>query len=284
MAWDHRQYGTAADPIRQSDLGRLASAHSCPKRFAYEKNERMDGVRERTSAPWKACIGTASHETIKRILTRAEASVLAGKVPPVDQVLSAVNDEMERAAEGLPIDWRGESPASELMEAAHMVRGAVRTIGQRAKRIVLVEAPFKLELDRDGKIYHATGTLDVLYESHEDKLVLADWKTGDQIMPQVILDHGYQFGMYGEACARATFFPGEERELVIGQSPFRSLRLVRERQRCEATAGRRIRVFQPGPGRRLDAERCKRRLPRSGDHVRHPCRARPRSSRATTSE
>lgn len=219
MPWNHRLYGTASDPVRQSDLGRLASAHSCPKRFAYEKHEQADGVRERTSAPWKACIGTATHETLRRVFTNATTSVLAGKVPANDQVLAVLNTELERAADGLPIDWRGESPANELLEASAMVRGAVREVGQRAARIVLVEAPFKLELERDGKVYHVTGTLDLAYETHDGKLVLIDWKTGEQVMPQVILDHGYQFGIYAEALARATFFPGEDRETRIERYP-----------------------------------------------------------------
>jgi hypothetical protein len=223
-AWNYRLYGTEADPLRQSDLSALASSHSCPKKFAYEKEEQVTGVRERTSASWKACIGTATHETCKRILTRAVESVLAGKVPPIDQVLAVLNTELERAAEGLPINWRNGSrgtanPSTELMKAAHMVRGAVREVGKRAKRIVLVEAPFKLALERDGKVYHLTGTLDLAYETHDGKLVLVDWKTGEQLMVQVILDHGYQFGIYAEALARGVFYPGEYREVVIGRYP-----------------------------------------------------------------
>ena len=223
-AWNYRLYGTAADPIRQSDLGALASAHSCPKKFAYAKEEQVTGVRARTSASWKACIGTATHETLTRIFTKAEASVLEGKIPPVDQVLSVLNDELERAAEGLPIDWRNGSkgmanPSVELMKAVHMVRGAVREVGKRAKCIVLVEAPFKLELVRDGKVYFLTGTLDLAYETHGETLVLVDWKTGEQLMVQIVLDHGYQFGIYAEALARGVFYPGEEREVVIGRYP-----------------------------------------------------------------
>lgn len=221
MTWDHRQYGTIADPIRQSDLNALTSSYACSKLFQFRKIEDSEGTRSETKCSYKRAIGSGTHQTLERILTKAKAQVLTGWVPTVEQILAVLRQEMESAAEGLPIEWRDAKPDEELDDAVHMIRGAVRTLGERAADIVLVEAPFTLVVVRDAKEYYLRGTIDVAYRPKDDPtaLALVDWKTGEQLMSQVVLDHGYQFGVYADALLRGTFYPGEAREHVLGEYP-----------------------------------------------------------------
>lgn len=215
MSWDHRQYGTIADPIRQSDLNALTSSYACSKQFQFRKIEDSEGTRSERSAGWKRVIGNATHQVFDRILVNAKAKVLAGWVPSLEQVSAALRAEMEIACEGLPISWRngkGKPDADadhEIEEAAHMVRGGIKKLGEVAIDIVLVEAPFFVTFVRDGKTYCSIGTLDCAYRSKAkpDAIGLVDWKTGEQLLSQIVLNHGYQFGIYGDALAQGWFFP-----------------------------------------------------------------------------
>lgn len=222
MAWDYRRFGTAADPIRQSALGAFASQDGCGRRYRYERDAEVAGIeRERQTAHWRPTIGTAVHAVIERALCREPmvSAVLEGRLPSPQRVDVVLGEELERAAEGRPIDWADASEHLERVTGRWMVLGALRTVSERAQRIVAVEAPFLVELDG----YTMSGTIDLAYEPRGveagSAIAMADWKTGERKPHQVVLDHGYQTSIYSHALARGVLWPGTERETRLGLHP-----------------------------------------------------------------
>lgn len=224
MIWDFKKYGSVDDPIRQSDLNELASSYSCPKRFAFKKDEQFGGeAKGRERAYGTACIGTGVHETNARYLDPTKsacARILAGELPSEEAVRRVLEEEVEKAAEGLPIEWKA-SRDTEIAAGVAMVLGALRGTSERASEVVLVEAPFLVEIKIAAKSYWLTGTVDLVYRPRENPfgLGLADWKTGQTRPSEIVLDHGYQLGIYAHALADGVFFPGTEREVRLEQFP-----------------------------------------------------------------
>lgn len=226
--WDYRKFGSAADPIRQSALGAFASQDGCGRRYRYERDAEAAGIeRERPTAHWRSTIGTAVHATIERALSREPmvSLVLEGRLPSPQKVDDVLEEELVRAA-GLdatgqprPIDWGDASRSLEMTTARWMVLGALRTVAERAQRIVAIEAPFLAELDD----YTLSGTIDLVYEPRGAEpgsaIAFADWKTGARSPHQVVLDHGYQPSIYAHALAHGRLWPGTDREVVLGKHP-----------------------------------------------------------------
>lgn len=220
--WDHRSYGTRADPVRQSDLFDLAGSYGCAQRFAFRKRAAVDPsarVTERVS--WKPALGNARHETIRRYLTDPAQRVLRGTMPSLDALEECVRAELQRAADGLPVEWYDDDPAKELRDAAVMIGGLLADLPSRVAEIVFCEAPFLAEIDSGtkGASYWLVGTVDFVYRDHAGALVLADFKSGAQRLHQIILDHGYQFGIYAHALERGVFLPGTEHERQVAAFP-----------------------------------------------------------------
>lgn len=222
MAWDYRKFGTATDPIRQSALGAFASQDGCGRRYRYERDAEAAGIeRERPTAHWRPTVGTAVHATIERALSREPmvSAVLEGRLPSPQRVDAVLEEELLKAAEGRPIDWGDASRSLEVVTARWMALGALRTVAERAQRIVAVEAPFTVTLEG----YTLGGTIDLAYEPRGAEpgtaIALADWKTGERKPHQVVLDHGYQTGIYSQALTSGVLWPGEERELRVGLHP-----------------------------------------------------------------
>lgn len=207
-AWNHRQYASEADPVRQSDLNQLTSSFGCPKRFEFQKHDDAAGngrTPERAYA--MRCIGTAVHAVIARVLWAAPDQVLRG-LRMTDAVLSkALDEEMTVAAEGLPLEWKGKNPKNQMGDALAMVRGALETVPEYASEIVLVEAPFTVEVPSKSKrsSVHGRGTIDLIYRNHSKALAFADWKTGAIRPDPITLHHGYQIAMYSTAVAVGRF-------------------------------------------------------------------------------
>lgn len=222
--WRHQEYGTEADPIRQSDLNDIASAYGCSRRFQLRKRAEAGQLEltSRQTARGRTCLGTAVHETFRLYLSGdAGRRILAGELPRADAVLVVLRRELERAAAGELIEWYGEDPAEMLAEACCMVCGALAAVQIRAAEVVLVEAPFTLAMTSGTGTYHLRGTVDLAYRPRGARrdLVLVDWKSGQQRLPQVILDYGYQIGIYAEALRAGVFYPGTEAERRIEQFP-----------------------------------------------------------------
>jgi len=220
-AWDHRKYGTREDPIRQSDLNQLASSYGCPKSFRFRKEEEAQGVEvERDVARGSTCIGNATHEAFRLYLgdDQASARILAGEIPSEAALRHVIDEQLERAAAGLPVDWGTDDPEKKRAEAVTMVRGALSEISRRACEIVLVEEPFLAPIDVGDKRYWLKGTIDLAYRPRHDpqELVLLDWKSGQQRLSQIVLDHGYQFGIYAHALEHGEL---GESGYTLGQFP-----------------------------------------------------------------
>lgn len=222
--WNYKRFGTAADPIRQSALMSFASQEGCGKRYRYERDAEARGEdREKgTTVAYHPVLGTAVHETIRRALRHESmaAAVIAGKLPSHERIDGVLAEEMEREAAGRTIDWRDASRDAEMVSARWMVLGALRSVYERAARILAVEAPFIVELDS----YTATGTIDLVYEPRDAEpgtrvICMADWKTGGRPLPKVLLDRGYQVSIYAEALEHGLLWPGTERETRMGIAP-----------------------------------------------------------------
>lgn len=213
--WRHQSYGSEEDPIRQSDLSDLAGDYGCAKRFEFRKRAEAEGIAAQFErAAGKTVKGTAVHETLKAYLSGAHGvRVLAGEVPRPEAVRAVYDRELQKAAttsDGrlLPIEWYGDDPEKMAAECVTMVHGVLADMPARASKIVAVEAPFLAQI---GK-YWLKGTIDVAYRPRAapETLGLLDWKTGEQRLSQIILDHGYQTGIYAHALHTGVLFPNDE--------------------------------------------------------------------------
>lgn len=233
----YQKFGTAEFPVRQSALNSIASQNGCAKRFFFETEQQLAGDAPPEREHWRRVFGVAVHAVIERALSKPPVwDQLVGiylpssanrpaDAPPnwcprplrvrIDETL---REELTRAANGQPIEWMGEDPETEIAAGVDMVIGALRTVVERARRIVAVEAPFRVQLDE----YHLEGTIDLLYEpidQPQGTVALADFKTGERKLAQVVLDFGYQTSTYAHAVAEGEIFPGTERAFRIGAFP-----------------------------------------------------------------
>lgn len=224
MTW-FRRFGTVHLPVHQSSLSDFSSQYGCPKRFSYKMQEQIaGGPSAREKANWKPTLGNAIHATIAAALTVAPDAICAGKLPSRERVLRRLGEELLRDAKGVPVEWYEASPEKELNDAATMVLGGLRTLGERARAIVAVESPFRVEIDG----YVMEGTIDLLFEPREGEpgaIDLADWKSGERKIDPILRDHGYQVGTYALAMESGALWPGTERERRLERAP-RSIWIV----------------------------------------------------------
>lgn len=227
MSWDPRKYGTFDDPIRQSDLNELASAYSCPKRFAYRKEEQFGGANAIDRAFGGACLGNAIHETLALYLDPSRPScarVLSGEAPSDDALRTVIEAELDKAANGLPIEWGKKSRDAEVENAIAMTAGVLRTIPRYVAEVLIVEGTFRSKIETNEREYWLTGTVDLVYRprSNPSAIAIADWKSGIQRQSEIVLDHGYQLGIYSQAAKDGEFFPGaldEGEPIRLGEYP-----------------------------------------------------------------
>lgn len=218
MAWDHRSYGSKSDPIRQSDLGAIAAAYSCPKQFAYRKGDTGRGPSSR--AYGAQVIGTAVHEVIHRVLGQYQPDDGLPEVPADEHLERAIRQEILREAAGRDIVWSARATLdSEVANALVMTRGALEHLRDHAARILVHEASFAVRIETKGgrDPYWLTGTIDMVYVDREGRLILADWKTGARVPSPIVMDHGYQLAIYAHALAEGVFFDAKDREQVDTQ-------------------------------------------------------------------
>lgn len=208
-AWDHTQWGTPADPIRQSALNAIAGQDGCAKRYFYDRDADARGVPRARALDWRPIMGTAIHGAIE--------SALAADAPPLSS-LDLLLGQLDRAADGdaNSIAWHDANRATEIAHALAMIQHALREVSRRARTVIAVEAPFVAELDG----YTLTGTLDLVYQRDDGGLVIADWKTGSRRVCDVLLDHGYQVAVYSYALEHGTLWPDDPtRATRIGVAP-----------------------------------------------------------------
>jgi len=207
--WDHRRYGTATDPVHQSDLVDVASPNGCSIRFGFKKRAVL--TVEHEEAARGATVGTAVHKMLERLvapipwerLRRGGDRTLDGKVFAT-QLAAAFDEEVEVAAMGRPVRWDKEPHERVRAQVVVMVREALRDLFVRVGRIYGAEVKFRAKLGD----YHTAGALDLLYEPVHKPGALAflDWKTGLVRVHQIILSHGYQSAIYAHAIAEGDIF------------------------------------------------------------------------------
>lgn len=213
MRWNPRKYGSREDPIHQSDMANLFGGFGCMSKFGrYKDYEAKHGKRyESINAQGARELGTAVHEVIARVLRKDESrrAVLDGRLPTERRVMMALEEEFAKACDGRPVKWGKSSELAELTAGVSMVRNGLRTLGERASKIALVEAGFVAPIESStGKTYWIEGTIDLAFFNHDGQIELADWKTGAQRPTPVGLNRGFQLGLYAYALAHGTFTPG----------------------------------------------------------------------------
>ena len=220
MGWDHRQYGSDQDPLRQSDLGNIASEHSCPKRFAYKKRSDADGTGDvRNVVYGKRDFGSVVHDVIDRWLGRYAPNEGVPQIPPTRLVEQTLMSSWDEFVAGREVIWPKGGPKGEIAKIARgvpMIEGALRYLHRHASEIIAHEASFAVQVDAGGRRapYWLTGTIDVVFRDRGGRLVLADWKTGKRKIDQVTRRHSYQMSIYAHALSEGVIFPSTMREEV----------------------------------------------------------------------
>lgn len=210
--WNHKRFGSLEDPIHKSDLNNISGDYGCLKSFEYGK--RAADREDSGFASGKMVAGTAVHETIARALTNHELtpSLVAGTyAPTLEQVRAVLDEEFEKAVDGREVKWGfKDNPEKILHERAQMVAGVLADLHNHVAEIVAVEGGFIAQLGG----HWISGHIDLIYRpmSAPESLAMLDWKTGAQLPAQVMLDHGFESGIYSAACAQGVFLDRAEIE------------------------------------------------------------------------
>ena len=209
LRWNHRRWGTLEDPIHKSQLYTLVGEFACSRQFQLDRIREASGVDSRDTCSGKVAMGTAAHETIARILRHdaTRTAVLEGRsVAAPEQVRRVIVEEFERATCGYEVVWYGKHEhEGVLSDVTAMVHGVVHDMHRHVANVELVEAGFIAQL---GDLW-VEGHTDLIYRPRHapDQLALCDWKTGAQRPHQLVLDHGYESGIYSAALERGSFLP-----------------------------------------------------------------------------
>lgn len=273
--FDHQRWGSASDPLRQSDLKALAGEYGCAKQWWYKKTEQARGVvftakRHRG----RSLLGTAVHAVIERVLTKWP---VVADIPelPREHFARAFDQEWERAREDKPVDWGPkDDPRAQREAGITMCEKLWGALPRVLSRVIGLEAPFLVELDGDRV---ASGTIDLIGEGPDGGLVLLDWKTGQTLMGKIERAHGYQFALYARALEAGVLWPGTDRGMRLNRFPgticvahLRDLlpykkRTSKKLEEPEQAAhfgvpvGTRVEISPPGKGREEPSKR--RRTP-----------------------
>lgn len=202
MPWNNRAFASLEQPAHKSHLTSIVGDYGCPRAFAYdqraEPGENDDGTVRGPTA-----LGNAVHETIYRALSKPglRDALLRNEVQPgAESVERVVREELLAAADGRELVWRpkdGADGGKAITEKVAMVRGLLCSLHLHVAEVVALERAYIAQLGP----YWISGHVDILYRPRTapDTLAMADWKTGAQLPPQVLLDHGFESGFYSAA-------------------------------------------------------------------------------------
>lgn len=211
--WDHRKFGTLADPTHKSDLSKLIGDFACSEAFRRDKQRELDGG-ERTVAYAKTEMGTATHEVIARVLrSDVGRKALAENRPiTVDRahLQRALDEEFQRAVGGREVVWRDDKQDELVAERLAMLTGLFADVHRHVAEVVACEAGWIAKI---GEVW-CEGHIDLVYRPRgleADALAITDWKTG-QRPHQIELDHGFESGLYSAAVRYGLFLPQERLE------------------------------------------------------------------------
>lgn len=214
MAWDYRRYGSATDPIHKSHLNDVTGDYGCPTRFRYAMDARAaagGGVEYDLTRPVRgdAACGTATHETIARVLSSPEARprVLGGNALTHTQVARAFFEEYERETSGRRVEWYDRDGDEVRNDCVTMICGLLGNLHRYVAEVVLVEPAFIVRLGT----HWLSGHIDLLYRPRRNPsaLGLADWKTGVRRPNPIVIDHSWESGVYSVAARDGWFLSRE---------------------------------------------------------------------------
>jgi hypothetical protein len=153
-----------------------------------------------------AACGTAAHETIARALTHATLGprILAGAGAVTRAHVHRVFlDELAREAGGRRLEWYERDSDETINDRVAMITGLLDDVHNHVAEIVLVEPAFIVRLGT----HWLSGHIDLLYRPRRnpEALAIADWKTGATRPSPLILDHGWEAGVYSTAVHAGEF-------------------------------------------------------------------------------
>lgn len=208
--WDHRKYGTLADPVHKSHQSTLLGEFSCGSQFRFDRNAELE-VAVKGHCAGATEMGTAVHETIARALRKdvLRDALLAGqKALSKENAKHVLLEEFARATAGKEVVWYGKSEYEKAVEdATEMVFGALTELHKHVAKVLLVEAGWIAKVAD----FYTEGHVDLVYEPRNlpGGIGYTDWKSGATKPAQVVLDHGYESGFYANAIATGLFLPVE---------------------------------------------------------------------------
>ena len=211
MAWAYKRYGTVTDPVHKSHLNRITGDYGCPAQFRYEMDSQADatGHDDDATVSGNTAAGTAAHETIARALTtpRLRTHLLRGGTVNEAHVAAVFREELDRETSTRPVNWGKDDPDTVSAERVAMITGLLNDIHRYVAAVELVEAGF---IAACGD-YWISGHIDLVYRprSNPDALAIADWKSGATVPSDLVLDHGWEAGVYSAAVYAGAFLPRE---------------------------------------------------------------------------
>jgi RecB family exonuclease len=196
-AWDYKRYGSADDPVRQSDLATLAH---CPQLLLRRREASLAAPAAERRVHGIRVSGTAAHGTLKRALPYA----VEGKPVNLTHVRAAFFDELDKAcaAEGTTrehLHWRrGTKPDEHYRVKIAALTHFLMLAPERIASVECVETEFRSVIKHGSRAIHTLGTWDIVCRTKEGKLALVDYKTGIRRMSVFARTTGYQLGMYAQ--------------------------------------------------------------------------------------
>ena len=174
---------------------RLASFESCPKQFHYRYVLRIPSPTESI----EAFVGKRVHEVLEKLYL----FVRDGRIPSVEAVLRRFRLNFEAAYDPARVRIvRRENPAATYLE---MGERCLRNFYRRhypfdAGETLGVEENVTVALDPAGA-YRIRGVIDRLVRAPDGAIEIQDYKTGQRVPPQRVLDEDRQLALYQLAVA-----------------------------------------------------------------------------------
>lgn len=217
--WDHTKWGSATDPIHKSDLTKVVGPFACLQAMGRGKQDHAEnGEQVHAEANGKMAAGNAVHSVLHRICKSAVAfEYVMSEIDSLSEysLTVAYDEEFAKEVGGRPVSWFKTNADKHRDDMLQMIFGVVREMRKHVDAVIMAEAGFVYRLNG----IWLTGAIDLLYKPKGvDGIGMTDWKTGAQKPHQIVLDHGWEAGVYGNAVKSAWFIPFDSVTPEPGQS------------------------------------------------------------------
>lgn len=204
--WDHRKYGTLADPVHKSHMSTLIGEYACTEQFRRDRIREASGQKRETISG-KTAMGTAGHNAIRRALASKAMrdALLGGASFQVAHVRKVVEEEFAKESSNYKdVAWYGKSELIDCLDdVVMMLEGLFKDFSRHVASIELVEAGWIAPVGE----FWTEGHIDLVYRNARSSLGMTDWKTGATKPHPIELDHGFEGGLYSNALERGYFLP-----------------------------------------------------------------------------